>query len=399
MSASVAEESLELASGGAAVINMMLRRFDEAPIDIQSTVAEYCGRLRPLLESEPDEDRERGLVHQIEALLAVDEWSASKESCDRHRRLYAIAMELRKLSSACEAVDAALTADLMRIPTQGWTVEVIRRAGELGKAAPTAAVEALLEGLPAIDWSQPDEAGALARVRAELVPLRRRGKGRLPLSEADAKGAYDHQTNADAAWAAALWLKAGPAPSSVRPIILGNAVLSTRVEQALQKWAAKQSEETRTAIASSLIGLRAKRHLTFAALTAEGVDEVTLMNKAGRVIRGLGKLDQRIVVAETVAGHEFSDKKARAALIRLITYLLAPGKPKGNIEVVFALLPALGRGSLDDPDTLNQSVRRAQKRHGLKFTADQGEQLASLGVKPHKDWFGKRVAEQLKRFL
>jgi hypothetical protein len=399
MNASATENASGMAVKATAVISMMLRSFDEAPVDVQGEVASYCNRLHGLLEAEPDMDRERGLVSQIESLLAADEWSATTENCNRHRKLFAIAMELRKLKGGREAVDVALTRDLTRVPLQGWTVEVVRRSSDLAKLAPSAAVAALLEVLPAINWDEPAEASALARTRAELVPSQNRGRGSCPLSNVDAKGAYDNQERSDAAHAVALWLKAGPTATSVKPIITAKSMQSTLVQSALEKWAAKQSEETRTSMASALIGLRVKRHLTFAALSEAGVNEVALVNTAGRVIRGLGKVDERISVAETVAGHRYGDEAARTAVIRLIVHLLLPRKPKGNIDVVLALLPTLQPGPLDNPDALNQAIRRAQKRHGLKFTAEQGEQLITLGVTPHKDWFGKRVSDQLKRFF
>ncbi len=399
MDASVSEPEIAIADQAGEVVVTMLAGFDAAPTEVQFEVPHFCERLAPMLVPSSAESLQEGVVHRIEEMLAADEWSASDEACERHVRLYRVAMALRSVESIAESLEDALRNDAARIPTEGWTLEILRRARQLGAEAPNAARQAIIDQLPARDWEAPEQAAAVARARAELILALGDEAGVWPLSPVDARAAFETQENRDARAALIAWLRAKPSPKMVRTPLVSNGVRHDELVDAVATWARKQPESFRTEIAVALISHKVRRRRSLKAVAAGGIDERKLANYAGKRLRPMRRVEDRRPVAETLSGHIFKDEGARAQIVRLIAFLLRPGEPKANMEIVNELLSALGQKLLVDPEPLSTAIRRAQKRWKLKLTENQGTRLVALGVKIEKGWFGERIAKRVWKRL
>jgi hypothetical protein len=303
------------------------------------------------------------------------------------------------LESIAEPLEDALRNDAARIPTEGWTPEVLRRARQLGAEAPNAARQAIVDQLPASDWEATEQAAAVARARAELILALGDEAEAWPLSAVDVRVAFETQENRDARTALVAWLGAEPSVKMVRAPLLSNGLRHDELVDAVAAWAKKQPEAIRTEIAMDLISRQARRRRSLEAVATGGVDERRLANHAGKRLRPMRRVEDRRPIAETLSGHTFKDEDARAQIIRLIAFLLKAGEPKANMEIVNELLSALGQKPLADPEPLNTAIRRAQKRWKLKLTENQGAQLVALGVKVEKGWFGERIAKRVWKRL
>jgi hypothetical protein len=399
MDASVAEPATTMADQATEVVVTMLAGFDAAPTEVQFEVPQFCERLTPMLVPSSAESLQERVVHRIEEMLAADEWSASDEACERHARLYRVAIALRSIKSITEPLEEALRNDAARIPTEGWTLEVLRRARQLGAEAPNAARQAIVDQLPASDWEATDQAAAAARARAELIVALGDEAEAWPLSAVDARAAFETQGNRDARAALIAWLAAGPSSKTVRTSLLSNGLRHDELVDAIAAWAKQQPRAVRTEIAMALISCKVRRHRSLEAVTTGGIDERKLVNHADKRMRPMRRVEDRRTVAETLSGHTFRDQDARAQMVRLIAFLLKPSEPKANMEIVNKLLSTLGQKPLVDPDPLSTAIRRAQKRWKLKLTENQGAQLVALGVRVEKGWFGERIGKRVWKRL
>jgi len=399
MDASVAEPAIAMADEATEVVVTMLAGFDAAPTEVQFEVPQFCERLAPMLVPSSPESLQERIVHRIEEMLAADEWSASDEACERHARLYRVAIALRSIESIADSLEDALRNDAARMPTEGWTPEVLRRARQLGAEAPNAARQAIVDQLPESDWEATEQAAAAARARAELILALGDEAEAWPLSAVDARAAFETQQNRDARAALIAWLSAEPPSKMVRTPLLSNGIRHDELANAVAAWAKKQPKAIRTEIALALISRNVRRSRSLEAVASGGIDERKLANHAGKRLRAMRRVEDRRPVAETLSGHTFKDKDARAQIVRLIAFLLKPGEPKANMEIVIQLVSALGKTPLADPEPLSTAVRRAQKRWKLKLTESQGEQLVALGVKVEKGWFGDRIAKRVWKRL
>lgn len=399
MDASVAESAIAMADEATEVVVTMLAGFDAAPTEVQFEVPQFCERLAPMLVPSSPESLQERIVHRIEEMLAADEWSASDEACERHARLYRVATALRSIESIADSLEDALRNDAARIPTEGWTPEVLRRARQLGAEAPNAARQAIVDQLPESNWEATEQAAATARARAELILSLGDEAEAWPLRAVDAQAAFETQGNRDARAALIAWLGADPSSKTVRTLLLNNGLRHEELVNAVAEWAKKQPKGIRTDIALALTSRKVHRRRSMEAVAAAGIDERKLVNYAGKRMRPMRRVEDRRTVAETLSGHTFRDEDARAQIVRLIAFLLKPGEPKANIEIVTELLSGLGQMPLTDPEPLSTAIRRAQKRWKLKLTEDQGAQLVALGVKVEKSWFGERIAKRIWKRL
>lgn len=399
MDASVPESEIAIADQAGEVVAAMLAGFDTAPIEVQFDMPQFCERLAPMLVPSSAESLQERIVHRIEEMLAADEWSASDEACKRHARLYRVTIALRLVESIAESLEDALRNDAARIPTEGWTPEVLRRARRLGAEAPNAARQAIVDQLPESDWEVTEQAAAAARARAELILALGDEADAWPLSAVDARAAFETQGNRNARAALIAWLGAGPSSKMVRTPLLSNGIRHDELANAVAAWAKKQPKAIRTEIALALISRNVRRRRSLEAVASGGIDERKLANHAGKRLRAMRRVEDRRPVAETLSGLTFKDEGARAQIVRLIAFLLKPGEPKANMEIVIELLSALGQTPLADPEPLSTAVRRAQKRWKLKLTENQGAQLVALGVKVEKGWFGERIAKRVWKLL
>lgn len=399
MDASAAESTNAISAQAPEVVATMLAGFDTAPIEVQFEVPQFCERLAPMLLPSSAESLQERIVHRIEEMLAADEWSASDEACERHARLYRVAIALRSVESIAESLEAALRNDAARIPTEGWAPEVLRRARQLGAEAPNATRQALIDQLPASDWEATEQAAAAARARAELILALGDEAEAWPLSAVDARAAFETQENRDARAALIAWLGAEPRPKAVRSLLLSSGIRHDELGSAVAAWAKKQPETIRTELALALLACNVRRQRSVQALTTGGIDERKAANLAGKRLRAMRRVEDRRPVAETLAGHTFNDQGARAQIVRLIAFLLKAGEPKANMKIVDELLSALGQEPLADPEPLSTAIRRAQKRWKLKLTENQGAQLIALGVEVEKGWFGERIARRVWKRL
>jgi hypothetical protein len=395
MDASVAEPAVAMADQATEVVVTMLAGFDAAPTEVQFEVPQFCERLAPMLAPSSAESLQERIVHRIEEMLAADEWSTSDEACERHARLYRVAIALRLVESISESLEDALRNDAARIPTEGWTPEALRRARQLGAEAPNAARQAIVDQLPESDWEVTEQAAAAARARAELILALGDEAEAWPLSATDVRAAFKEQENRDARAALIAWLAADPSSTTVRTSLLSNGLRHDELVNAVAAWAKQQSRAVRTEIAMALISCKVRRHRSLEAVTTGGIDERKLVNHAGKRMRPMHRVEDRRTVAETLSGHAFRDEYARAQIVRLIAFLLRPSEPKANMGIVNELLSALGQNPPADPEPLSTAIRRAQKRWRLKLTEDQGAQLVALGVKVEKGWFGERIAKRI----
>lgn len=399
MSASAAEPTSAISTQAPEVVAALLAGFDAAPIEVQFEVPQFCERLAPMLSRTSAESLHERIVHRIEEMLAADEWSASDEACERHARLYRIAYALHSVESIAEPLEGALENDAARIPTEGWTPAALRRARKLGVEAPDRALRAIIDQLPGSDWEAVEQAAAAARARAELILALGEEAEVFPLGDIDARAAFENQQNPDARAALVAWLAAEPSSKAVRGLLLRNAITHQELGDALAAWAKKQPKPIRTDLAIALISRNSRRHITMRALCTGGIDERKLANHAGKRLRGLRRVEDRLPVAGTLAGHTFTDQDARAQIVRLIAFLLKAGEAKANMKIVDELLSALGQQTLADPEPLSTAIRRAQKRWKLKLTESQGTQLVALGVEVEKGWFGERIAKRVWKHL
>lgn len=399
MDASVAEPEIVIADHANEVVVTMLAAFDAAPTEVQFEVPQFCERLAPMLVPSSAESLQERIVHRIEEMLAADEWSANDEACERHVRLYRVAIALGAVESIAESLEGALRNDAARIPTEGWTPGVLRRARQLGAEAPNLARQAIIDQLPDSDWEATEQAAAAARARAELILALGNEAEVWPLSSVDVRAAFETQENRDARAALAAWLGAGPSSKMVRAPLLSNGIRHNELATAIAAWARKQTKAVRTEIALALISRNVSRRRSLEAVASGGLDERKLANYAGKRLRPMSRVEDRRPVAETLSGHTFKDEDARAQIVRLIAFLLKPGEPKANMEIVIELLSALGKTPLATPEPLSIAVRRAQKRWKLKMTENQGAQLVALGVKVEKGWFGERIAKRVWKLL
>ncbi len=399
MDASAAEPAATVNDRAPEVVATMLAGFDSAPIEVQFEVPRYCERLVPMLLSFSPELLQDRIVHRIEEMLAADEWSASDEACERHARLYRVAIALSSVEAITESLETALRNDAARMPTEGWTPEVLRRARQLGAEAPNAARQAVIDQLPASDWVVIEQAAAAARARAELILAIGDEAEVWPLSGGDVQAAFEAQENRDARAALVAWLGAEPGSQAVRGPLTSNGIRHDELADAIAVWAKKQPETIRTELALVLVSRNVRRRRAMQAVTNGGIDEGKLANHSGKRLRALRRVEDRRPVAETLAGHTFTDQSARAQIVRLIAFLLKPGEPKANLRIVDELLSALGKQPLADPEPLSIAIRRAQKRWKLKLTESQGAQLIALGVEIEKGWFGERIAKRVLKSL
>lgn len=399
MDASVAEPEIAIADQANEVVVTMLAGFDAAPTEVQFEVPQFCERLAPMLVPSSAESLQERIVHRIEEMLAADEWSANDEACERHVRLYRVAIALCAVESIAESLEDALRNDAARIPTEGWTPGVLRRARQLGAEAPNLARQAIIDQLPASDWEATEQAAAAARARAELILALGDEAEAWPLSSVDARAAFETQENRDARAALAAWLAAGPSSKMVRTSLLSSGIRHDELANAVAAWAKKQPKAVRTEVALALISRNVRRRRSLEAVASGGLDERKLASHAGKRLRPMRRVEDRRPVAETLSGHTFKDEDARAQIVRLIAFLLKPSEPKANMEIVIELLSALGKTPLANPEPLSTAVRRAQKRWKLKLTENQGAQLVALGVKVEKGWFGERIAKRVWKLL
>jgi hypothetical protein len=399
MDASVAEPESVIADQAREVVAAMLAGFDAAPTEVQFEVPQFCERLAPLLSEATAESLHERIVNRIEEMLAADEWSANDEACERHVRLYRVAGALNSVESIAEPLQVALGNDAARIPTEGWSPAALRRARKLGAEAPDRALKAIIDQLPPSAWEDVEQAAAAARARAELILALGEEAEAFPLSGIDARAAFENQQNSDARAALGAWLAAEPSSKPVRGLLLSIPIRHPELRSAFAAWAKKQPEPIRTELALGLVARNSSRPVTMWAISTGGIDERKLANHAGKRIRAMRRVEDRLAVAGTLAGHALTDEDARAQVVRLIAFLLKAGEPKANMRIVDELLSALGQTPLVDPEPLSTAIRRAQKRWKLKLTESQGEQLIALGVEVEKGWFGERIAKRVWKSL
>lgn len=399
MNASSAESVAEIPERALAVVRVMLDSFDAAGSTVQAAVPDYLEQLAPLLSELSSDALRVELVQRLEELLVAFDWSASEDTCGRQIRLHRAANGLVGLDAIVDALRSALHGDAVRLPPAGWNLETIDRARRLALVSPTSAAPEVVAQLPAIEWGVPEQAAAIARARAELGRRAAARKDHPRLSLADAREAYGRQDIEDAGFAVRAWLRSRPTGAAVRSILSSASLRSAIVAEALKTWAQTKVETVRTETALGLITQNAPRPWSMEMICTGGVDEPKVVNAAAKRIRAFSAVQQRIAVAETLAGHVFENEKARKLLVGLIVFLLKPDKPKANIEVVEALVPAFGGLPLADPEPLTTSLRRAQKRHKLKFSRELGEQLLKVGVEPETGWFGSRAKKAIEKRL
>lgn len=399
MNASAAETQNKIPAAALEVAAGLLDRFDQADAAVQFELPALLKDLMPLIgDLSPEELRDR-LVQRLEELLAADEWSASDEAGERHTRLYRVAVVLQGVEEIADPVGEAVRNDAARNPTEGWSIEVLRRARTLGAEAPLTARQAIVAQLPSMDWDAPEQAAAIARARAELIASLGDDAEEMPLGIDDALCAYSNESLADARRALGSWLSSAPSASAVQRLLRSGPVIHPDLADDIAQWAKRQGQAALTPIARSLLSVNRRRARSFGAICGGPVDERNLATYAGKRIRGLSKVEDRTQVANTVGGHTFSDENARAQLVRIIAFLLKPGMPKSDMQVVAELLPALGEKPLLDPEPLTTAIRRAQGRWDLKLTEAQGRQLVALGVRVQKGWFGERIAKRVWKLI